>query len=73
MPEMTIDPHDLAHRLLQQDGIHIDPALVDTTRPPLEIEHETRIIMEYGYDALVRYYCPTDPRLEPLPAAGSAA
>jgi len=53
-----INPHALSARIHQQRHIYLDPAKVDTTAEELTPEHEGRLIAEYGFEALVRYYCP---------------
>jgi hypothetical protein len=60
------DRQRVADRLRRERGIDLDPELVEIGREELDPEHEGNIIVDYGYDALVRYYCPNDPRLEKL-------
>lgn len=48
---------DIPSRMIVLDG-----------REELTPEHEGDLIVEYGFDALVRYYAPNDPRLPSLEA-----
>ena len=61
-----VDPDALADRLSRERGIVIRPDLVDAPLVELTPENEGQLVAEYGFDALVRYYCPNDPRLRPL-------
>lgn len=70
---LTIDIFEDAIRVSSRlwNTYHIDipsRAFVLDGREELTPEHEGDIIAEYGYDALVRYYAPKDPRLAPLEA-----
>jgi len=38
-----------------------------TRETELSPEEEENLVAEFGFEALVRYYSPTDPRLTPLP------
>ena len=40
--------------------------LLDPTAEKLTSKHEGDLMAEWGPDALIRYYQPSDPRLEPL-------
>lgn len=69
--QLVTDPVALCRRLGQERGVSMDPTLVGRDVPVLSPEHEGRIIAEYGLEALVRYYCPNDPRLRTArPKAG---
>lgn len=60
------DAARIALRLSRERMIHLSPDRFTLDgREELEPDHEGNILAEYGFDALVRYYCPTDPRLDP--------
>lgn len=64
MIQSIADAQRVSERLERERRIFLDPAtFVLDGREELDSEHEGGILAEYGYDALVRYYCPTDPRL----------
>ena len=44
-------------RRIEQDWkISISPSKLDMTAEELDPEHEGRLVLEYGFDALVKYY-----------------
>jgi len=48
-------------------GMWIDAAHVaQGGHEVLDVEHESAIMVDYGPDALIRYYAPNDPRLPAL-------
>lgn len=57
--------HALALVFLRDWSMVLDPALI-ADREVLSPKHEGDIMVEYGPDALIRYYCPDDPRLGPM-------
>lgn len=62
-----LDALRLATAFQRRWGMFLDLAYI--TRDGHEVlteEHEEGIMVEYGPEALVRYYCPSDPRLAPL-------
>lgn len=66
MVSSTTDAERIAARLLQERGIRLDPgAFALDGREELGPDHEGSILVEYGFDALVRYYCPNESRLDP--------
>ena len=62
-----LDKQNLVQRLRIERSIDLDATLIDDGAEELTPEEEGNIIAEYGFDALVRYYCPQDPRLPALP------
>lgn len=61
------DADRVCRRLLLERSVYMNPDLFALDgREELEPDHEGYIIAEYGFDAMIRYYCPTDPRLPPL-------
>jgi len=60
---MEAEAQLLCLRLARDHDIHLDPDLINNSVKELELEHEVRLVLEYGYNALVRYYSPTDSRL----------
>ena len=58
------DAERVSKRLEKERGIYVDPTYfnLDDFHFELVPEHEGRLIAEYGFDALVRYYCPRHPK-----------
>ena len=57
----------LAARIARERGIWLDERLIDIEHEKVPSpDHEGNLVAEYGFDALVRYYCPDDPRLPAL-------
>ena len=52
----------LAIAFLRRWGMALNPNLI-ADREVLTPDHEGDIMAEWGPHALIRYYCPTDPRL----------
>ena len=57
-----VNPHRVVSDLRNRWGIRISHEDVDVGVHILDQEHEGRLIAEYGTDALIRYYCTTNPR-----------
>jgi hypothetical protein len=68
------DPAALCRRLAEERGVSMDPSLVARHVPALTVEEERDLVDAGGLEALVRHYCPHDPRLRemrPRPGAGT--
>lgn len=51
----------------------LDPAhIARDARNVLTPEYEGLVMRDYGPEAIVRYYAPTDPRLDPIDSRASA-
>lgn len=63
---VVTEPAALCRRIGLEREIGMDPALVSKNVPELTPLEEGQLIAEYGFDGLVRYYCPHDPRLREI-------
>lgn len=66
--DTTEAKHRFARVFLARWKMDIDPEHI-ADREILTPEHEGGIMADYGPEALIRYYCPEDPRLPALPAS----
>jgi hypothetical protein len=63
---VVTDPAALCRRLAREREVSMDPRLVGRGVPALTPSEEGKLIAEYGFEGLVRYYCPHDPRLREI-------
>lgn len=63
---VVVDPAALCRRIGLEREVGMDPRLVSKGIPELTPAEEGGLIAEYGFEGLVRYYCPHDPRLREI-------